>query len=131
MWKIGVTRPFNGIVRHSVMRPRIQPAEAMSQVVFVHDYIQLVFQDDGFSIYNRATLHIGANLFIQGQPGFCDQLVALIGQRAVVTAGPDHSLELAFDGGVRFAVPMGDSATGPEAWQFHSLEGPIVVVQNV
>lgn len=36
--------------------PNLIPLEPLSQVVFIHDYLQLVFQDESFSIYNLAEL---------------------------------------------------------------------------
>lgn len=109
------------------MRPNILPTEPLSQVVFVHDYIQLVFQDACFSIYNAAELRLDGFLILQGQSGFCDRLVNLIGQSLLyVLAEP--VLSLTFQGGAVLVVTQfGD---GPEAWQYNSANGPIVVEQN-
>jgi hypothetical protein len=111
------------------MRPDLLPADPMSQVVFVHDYLQLVFQGSCFSIYNLATLHEDGVLLEQGQPGFCDKLVGLIGQAlSMVSSIGESSLTLTFLNGAVLAVAPDGS--GPEAWQFNSLGGLIVVEQN-
>ena len=44
------TRPFS-------MLDVLLDAEPLSQVVFIHDYIQLVFQDTYFNLYNRVSVH--------------------------------------------------------------------------
>lgn len=111
------------------MRPNLLPADPLSQVVFVHNYLQLVFQNSGFSIYNAATLLSNGVAVERGQSGFCDKLVGLIGQPLLgVVAPDDSSLILTFqDGSVLSVASVG---SGPEAWQFNSISGPVVVAQN-
>ena len=48
--------------------------EPLSQVVFVHDYIQLAFQDTYFSLYNQVTVIRHDNLLTRNDLGFCDEL---------------------------------------------------------
>jgi len=111
------------------MRPNLLPTDPLTQVVFVHDYIQLAFQDTGFSIYNRLTIHQGGDAFDRENVGFCDRLVSLIGQ-TVRDVGVDASnaLRLTFENGTELCVvPDGDSVEG---WQFNSLNQPAVVFQN-
>lgn len=112
------------------MQPDLQPADPLSQVVFVHDYLQLVFQNCAFTIYNLTTYSKATTVFRQGDPGFCDALVSLIDQTARVEA-QDESLLLHFAGGAVVSVPTsGPDTQGPEAWQFGRLGGPYVVEQN-
>jgi hypothetical protein len=109
------------------MHSNILPAEPLSEVVFIHDYLQLVFQDTCFSIYNAAELRQSSCSLSQGQPGFCDGLVSLIGQ-PLTTASASPSLSLTFQNGAVLVVAQ--SGQGPEAWQYTSLGEPIVVEQN-
>jgi len=112
------------------MKVDLQPIEPLSQVVFVHDYLQLVFQDSTFTIYNTASCSADAGEFRQGQAGFCDAVVSLIDQSARVEALADKLL-LRFSGGSVVSVPVsGSDSRGPEAWQFARLGGPTVVEQN-
>lgn len=112
------------------MKPLLQPDDPLSQVVFVHDYLQLFFQDCAFSIYNLATYTAGDITLTQGDAGFCDALVALIEQAARVEALPGK-LSLHFDKGAVVSIPSTDETIrGPEAWQFSRLGGPTVVEQN-
>jgi hypothetical protein len=109
------------------MRPDIHPIEPLSQVVFIHDYLQLVFQDACFSIYNPAELRQGDSLLSQGEPGFGDVLVSLIGQ-PLTSASSSPSLSLTFQGGTILVIAQ--FGQGPEAWQYSALGEPIVVEQN-
>ena len=40
--------------------------EPLTQVVFVHDYFQLVFQNEILNVYSSTTLQVGATTFAQG-----------------------------------------------------------------
>lgn len=109
------------------MSPYILPVAPLSQVVFVHDYIHLVFQDACFSIYNTAELKQDGNLLLQGQFGFCDALVSLIGL-SLTSVSSQPLLSLRFQGGAEFVVT--EACSGPEAWQYSSPSSQTVVVQN-
>jgi hypothetical protein len=112
------------------MQPDLQPVDPLSKVVFVHDYLQLVFQDCAFTIYNLATYTKATTVLRQGEPGFCDALVSLINQTAHAEARAE-SLLLRFTSGVVVSVPIsGPDTRGPEAWQFARLGGPHIVEQN-
>ncbi|MFA6094970.1 MAG: hypothetical protein WC757_03750 [Candidatus Paceibacterota bacterium] len=109
------------------MRPDILPIEPLSQVVFIHDYLQLVFQNACFSIYNAVELRQGNISLSQGQPGFCDGLVSLIGQ-PLTSASASPSLSLTFQSGT--VLVLAQSGQNSEAWQYNSFGWPIVVEQN-
>ena len=114
------------------MVANLKPSEPLSQVVFIHDYLQLVFQDEGFSIYNLAEVEQRGVTIRLGEPGFCDAVVALIGQRvADVSRSDAHVLKLSFEGGAQFAVRNDEEAVaGPEAFEFNGKNQPPVVEQN-
>jgi len=107
----------------------LQLQDPLTQVVFVNDYLQLVFQDCTFTLYSLTTLaHEGRSLR-QGSPGFCDALVSLIGQGARVEQ-PTSLLLICFSGGASIAVPCsGPDIRGPEAWQFARSGSPAIVQQ--
>ena len=112
------------------MQPDLQPTDPLSQVVFIHDYLQLVFQDCAYTLYNTANYSLGAVAYRQGEPGFCDALVSLIDQTAQADAR-SNGLYLQFAKGAIVSVPLsGPDANGPEAWQFGQLGGPYAVEQN-
>jgi hypothetical protein len=113
------------------MQQDLQPEDPLSQVVFIHNYLQLVFQDSAYTLYNLATYSRGGVAIEQGQPGFCDALVALIDQRAEVHYHSESGLVIQFVGGASVTVPSsGPNTRGPEAWQFGRMDGPYVVEQN-
>jgi hypothetical protein len=114
------------------MTPNLKPTEALSQVVFIHDYIQLVFQHEGFSIYNAAEVVRDGGVIRQGQIGYCDALVSLINQRVTsVAVAEPYKLSLTFESGVEFHVLSGDDATNsPEAYEFRGADNLWIVESN-
>lgn len=101
------------------MDSRLIPLEPLSQVVFIHDYFQLVFQEERLTVYNRAAVADGENLTRQGTTGFCDKLVELIGQRVVVVTRTGASvLCLHFSGGAIFHIEANHEPSWPEAFDF-------------
>ena len=113
------------------MPPRLLPESSLSQVVFVHDYVQLVFQDEAFSFYNRVIVKTRDAEYEQGGVGFADSLVSLI-DRAVleVYSSERFAIALRFDCGTQVQVLRKGSAKGLEAFQFKGPNGIIVVEQN-
>jgi hypothetical protein len=109
------------------LKAALLPAAELSQIVFVHDYLQMVFDSERFSIYNRAALRVSGQILAQGSPGFADALVRLIGRRAL-DAQTEPSLVFQFEGGVSLTVES--AGVGPEAWQYNGNGGEIVVAQN-
>jgi hypothetical protein len=113
------------------MRPNLTPLEPLSQVIFVYDYLQLVFGEEIFSIYNPSELVFEGSTLVQGQAGFCDSLVRLIGQRAEHIAKDEHMLSLTFEGGAQlYILPDASGSCGPEAFEFAGNNNFLVVEQN-
>jgi len=103
------------------------PSSPLTQVVFVHDYIQVVFDDACFSIYNEVELQQPGKCVRIGHPGFCDGLVSLMGQRLnSVSVLP--TLAMAFDSGAVLSVS--NIGAGPEAWEYSSSTGEVIVEEN-
>lgn len=103
------------------------PKEPVTQVVFVEDYLQVVFQDECFSFYDPVEVTSDRRLLTHGQSGFCDALVGLIGERAVaVAADENEQLTVVFGSGAALRTRP-DLGTCPEAWQFNGSDGQIVV----
>jgi hypothetical protein len=112
------------------MRPSLVPPQPLSKVVFVHDYLQLVFGSDVFTLYNRVQLKIGSALMVQGETGFCDELVRLISQKVLETHDR-HALTMAFENGAELSVLNGETdVSGPEAFQYDGPDNLIIVEQN-
>jgi hypothetical protein len=104
------------------------PVEALTQVVFVHDYVQLVFEDERLSVYNMATVSVRGGILRTGAPRFAEALVALIGQRAEVIASP---FSLRFSNGATFTISFApEDVRGPEAFTFVGKGGLMVADQN-
>lgn len=106
-----------------------QSSESLSQVVFVHDYLQLVFQDRAFTLYNLVTCSTGGTKLRQDQIGFCDAIVSFIGQAAIEVHADKLLLHFSGGGLVSVLVP-GPDARAPEEWQISQLGCPTVVEQK-
>ena len=109
------------------MIEQLENSEPLSQVWFVHDYIQLQFQDRTVSILNEPSLRLPSGQVIgRSSVGFCDQLVAQIDQPihdAKLVEGECFTIQ--FGSGVELVVPLtGDAAKGPEALE---LPGAYIV----
>jgi hypothetical protein len=114
------------------MPPNLVPTEALSQVVFIHDYIQLIFQGEGFSLYSRVALAKQGREILQGSDGFADEITRLIGQRVSAAGATNRSkLEMQFEGGSVVWILHGqENERGQEAFQYSNCDGVIVVEQN-
>lgn len=110
----------------------LTPLEPLSEVAFVHDYLQLVFQGESYSIYKITKLILNGSEWMQGEAGFCDTLVGLMGQRVnEASSSAELALVLRFEGGARLEVLSGDlGSRGPETFQFINKEKKVVVEQN-
>jgi hypothetical protein len=119
---------------HPVSDLQLDPTEPLTQVVFVHDYVQLVFDTDILSVYNPMTFRGSQGAALeQGQIGFADALLGLIGAKASsVETSQVECLALQFESKGRLAVRRAtDESARPEAFQFNSEAGRVVVQQNV
>ena len=107
-------------------------AEPLSQVVFVHDYIQLVFQDTYFSLHNRVSVHRAGCTLKDSDVGFADELRRLIGQRVVDTSSEAGRFSaIKFERGTQVSVSLRcEDANGPEAFELGDNNGLCVVEQN-
>ena len=113
------------------MHPRLLPESPLSQVVFVHDYLQLVFQDENFSLYNSVVVRVGAIEYEQGSTGFADSLISLVGETVIEVDGSEEcALLLKFERGAQVMVLKASGAKCPEAFQFNGKQRSIVVDQN-
>ena len=96
----------------------LQGLEPLAKVAFIHDYIQLWFEEEIVTILNEPVLHMPDGRIITRQAvGFCDSLVALIGKSiADATLEEGVALSLEFANGVKLMVPLTETAArGPEA----------------
>src|SRR5678816_4350335 len=101
------------------MSVNLVPERPLSEVVFVHDYLQLGFQDARFNLYNTTRVSSSSGESLQGQLEFPATLVGLIGQRVQTERESSESvLELIFEGGTCLQVLRGsEHVRTPEAFE--------------
>ena len=112
-----------------MMQPSTNPLNALlkapplSEIRFVHDYIQLVFDEYTLNVYNAPRLLVDDQVIERPEDGFCDRLVDLIGQRVTaVVCEPDVADTFVFGGGASLSIRLDESSWhGPESF---SLSGP-------
>lgn len=114
------------------MQPRLLPTSPLTQAVFIHSHVKLVFGDETFSLYNRLALEHAGNQHRQGEPGFADALVGLIGQTPIAVHTPINcALRIEFDEGTALYVLNGpQDVAGAEAFQFNGRDTPFLVEPN-
>jgi hypothetical protein len=92
-------------------------AEPLSSVVFIHDYVQLVFQGLILNIYAPYMIKKGARSISSGETGYADELVSLIGISVTRVEDRDGVVSLTFSCGA--LVQIAANADGPEALSLH------------
>jgi hypothetical protein len=107
-------------------------AEPLSEVVFIHDYIQLVFQGTRWSLYNPVSAHRSGCTLTASDIGFADELRRLIGQRVVGTSTESGQFSaVTFEEQTQVSVSLRrEDAVGPEAYELGDDKGLHVVEQN-
>ncbi len=102
---------------------------AVSQIWFVHDYVQLVFHDDHrINIYNPYTVEMGGKKFPSGSAGYADALVELIGKKVEsVDYEPGSHLKMSFSDEMAVSINL-DKDVGEiaEAYELCLEDGPHV-----
>lgn len=91
-------------------------AQPLSEVRFVRDYLQLVFEPYTLTIYARLSVEIERRVLDRSALGFCDCVCRLIGERVVRVERDDGvRLSIVFSDGTRLMVSLrDDDAVAPE-----------------
>lgn len=110
----------------------LENKEPLSQVIFIHDYIQLIFQEYILSLYNPIEIKIENKTITDGEVGFSDALRNLIGERIVRTNYEEKiHASFEFSNGTIVTITLeSNSDFGPEAFQINDGNSLIMVEQN-
>jgi hypothetical protein len=100
-------------------------ADPLSSVVFIHDYVQLVFQELGLNIYAPCAVTTGTRTNSSGEAGYADDLVSLIGQSVRRVEDRGNSIRLIFDSDT--SVQIAPYGSGPEAFSINQEGRPTIV----
>jgi hypothetical protein len=102
----------------------------MSSVVFIRDYIQLIFEEDyketmGFTAFTLPVIRTESATYIRTDSSYCNMLCSLINHTVNrVVIEDDVAISLFFEGGVVLEVSLkSEDNEGPEAAMFSSGNG--------
>ena len=104
-------------------------ADPLSEIRFVHDYLQLVFWPHTLSLYPKLEVHAGGRRLTSSDNGYFDSICRLIGQKLVaVTREEKMRLSFRFASGTSLLVSLrpGD-AVGPEVAMLADDKGGLMV----
>ena len=111
----------------SVLSEALTNAEPLDSVVFIHDYVQLTFQEVRLSIYGRFSVFGPSKGAVStGDEGFCDAVVGLIEDRVIEVEESAERLDLLFESRRRVSVQLANP-DGPELFSLTQPNGPTVV----
>jgi hypothetical protein len=109
------------------MIEQLENSAPLSQVWFVHDYIQLQFQERSVTVMNTPKLRLSSGVILERKDeGFCDCLVSQIEQSIQDSQLRDNEeFLIRFASGVELIIPLTEeAANGPEAVE---LPGAVIV----
>jgi hypothetical protein len=111
--------------------PLIQAA-ALSEVRFVHDYVQFVFWPYGLSVYAKVSVSTNGRVLGPRDAGYFDSIYILIGQKLVAVARTEGvELEFEFSGGTSLLVSLRlEEAVGPEVAMLSNENGGHLMVER-
>lgn len=104
-------------------------ADVLSEVRFVHDYVQLIFEPYTLSLYAPLKVLVGARTLKPTDAGYHNGICLLIGQTLTsVFRAKTVQLEFTFSGGTKLLVSLRqEDANGPEVAELSRPGGPIMV----
>ena len=107
-------------------------AGPLSEVRFVHDYVQLVLWTNTLSIYPRLHVSTGERILSSDDSGFYDGICGLIGQSLVAATRVEKvRLEFLFSGGTNLLVSLRpQDAVGPEIAALSDATGAYLMVER-
>ncbi len=110
----------------------LSKAELLSQVIFIHDYIQFRFEPMTLTLLNAVSVKSASKDLTRNDLGFCDTLCALIGQRILDMSIIDkESASFVFESGTIVRLGLApDDGTGPEAFTIFDGYAFMLVEQN-
>ena len=88
------------------------------------DYVQLVFEEERFSLYNSVMVCSGDTGLQRSERGFADALVSMLGKRVIsATATEAEPLSIVFTDGTEIRVFKDSEGANPEAFAFTRWDG--------
>jgi hypothetical protein len=100
----------------------------LTSVVFIHDYLQFVFDGPTLTALTIPTFQSGERSLARAQPGYCDAVCALIEVLVEKIEVNGQQLEIGFANGAVLQISLAESEyTGPEAINYTGENGNGIV----
>ena len=108
---------------------RLAKEDALSEVRFVHDYVQFIFGAHTLSLYAPLQVRSEGRPLARHDVGFRDSICSLIGRTLIAVTRHEHEqLEFSFSNGTKVAVSLrSEDAVGPEVAELSTSGGEIMV----
>lgn len=108
---------------------RLAKESALSEVRFIHDYVQFIFGSHTLSLYAPLRVLAEGHPLAPNDVGFNDRIRSLVGQTLTAITRKEHEqLNFAFSNGTTVVVSLrGEDAVGPEVAQLSTPGGEIMV----
>lgn len=101
----------------------------LTSVVFIHDYIQFVFDGPCLTTLTLPSILTTDGELRHGERGYCDCLCSQIGAQVKTTCSSSEEVKITFGNDVAIAVSLREEDyTGPEAINYVGDDGNLIVV---
>jgi len=110
---------------------RLANTNALSEVRFVHDYVQFIFEPHTLSLYAPLRVLAEGRSLGSTDVGYYDRICSLVGQHLIAVARQENEqLEFAFSNGAKVVLSLrGEDAVGPEVAEL-STPGREIMVEG-
>lgn len=112
-----------------LLKSALEGSHPLSEVGFVHDYVQLHFQDLVLNLYSQLVVRAEGHALNQGDERFAGKLIKFLGQRvASVEYNAGSSLSISFSGGSSLVASLrAQDVKGVELFQLSGPGVPMIV----
>ncbi len=101
----------------------------VSSVLFVEDYLQMIFDDYGLTLYVWPEIEKRGIVMLNGQAGYRDALCNLINCRVIEATEKDDEIAILFTDGSYLTMSLRpEDRAGPESGLFFSQMGSLTIV---
>ncbi|QUL56754.1 hypothetical protein KDC22_09865 [Paenibacillus tritici] len=122
-------------IQHSVSHLSEVSGKEMSSVVFISDYIQLIFEEDYketmiFTAFTLPTIRAGSSFYIRSDISYCNILCSLINQTVTeIDIEEGIAITLLFQSNIALEISLKREANGGQEAAMFSSENGLTIWQ--